>query len=70
MILCGVGKMSNPTTTEDGLMHFWFGHFMDGMRKTCLVNQDMCGMVLLLGGEMISMPMSVLLRALVTVSRG
>ena len=31
MILCGVGKMSNPTTTEDGLMHFWFGHFMDGM---------------------------------------
>ena len=39
-------------------------------RKTCLVNQDMCGMVLLLGGEMISMPMSVLLRALVTVSRG
>ena len=23
--------MSNPTTTEDGLMHFWFGHFMDGM---------------------------------------
>ena len=31
MTLCGVGKMSNPTTTEDGLMHFWFGHFMDGM---------------------------------------
>ena len=23
--------MSNTTTTEDGLVHFWFGHFMNGI---------------------------------------
>ena len=23
--------MSNSTTKEDGLVHFWFGYFMDGM---------------------------------------
>ena len=42
--------MSNSTTKEDGLVHFWFGYFMDGMGGPSNANHGLG--VQLLGGSM------------------